>query len=242
MKLDWWNEAELEASPIVENFTARLSEKLAVKPEKIICRKNPFLLRMRADSSVYSLAQMVIGAYTSSSEETIFGGVLESIAEVICRHARGGQKSAASGIDLEYNTDSGRTIMQVKSGVNWGNSSQKQSMRDSFKKAASILRQGNTDLYVRCIEGCAYGRSEIKDMGTHYLIVGNSFWEEISGWDGTAGAVMDLLGRYAGNGLNEAQKAAEHSMINYLKDNGVVGLDDRVLWDNLLALIMIPKK
>lgn len=241
MRPDWWSEAEREANSVVEGFTAKLLEKLAVPPEKIISRKNPFLFRMRADSSVHSLAQMVIDAYMSSSEETIFGSVLEAIAEVVCRHGRGGRKSAAGGVDLEYDMDNGRTIAQVKSGVNWGNSSQKQAMKAAFKTAATILRQGNRNLYVRCVEGCAYGRSEIKDLGTHYRIVGNSFWEEISGWNGTAGAVMELLGRHASNGLNDARAAANYRMVDYLKRRGVVGPDDRVLWDKLLTLVMEPR-
>ena len=78
---------------------------------------------------------MVIGAYLSSSEETIFGGVLEKIAILICKHAKGGRKSSAEGIDLEYESNGERTIMQIKSGTNWGNSSQ-------HKAPEAKVRQG----------------------------------------------------------------------------------------------------
>ena len=53
--------------------------------------------------------------------------------------------------------------------------------------------------------------------------------------------MLELLGRYAGNGLTEARRAAEHNMVDYLKHESVVGPDDRVLWGKLLDLVMAPK-
>ncbi len=241
MKPEWWSEAEREADRVVEGFTTRLREKLNTSPEKIIARKNPFLFRIRADAGVHSLAQMVIDAYVSSSEETMFGGVLEDIAVAICKHSKGGWKSAVNKMDLEYDAGDERTIVQIKSGVNWGNSAQHQAQKAAFNTATRILRQGSHNPHVRCVEGCSYGRSEVRDMGTHYRIVGSDFWEEISGWDGTADAVLELLGKHASNGLNEARAAANYRMVEYLKCEGIVGPDDRILWDRLLALVMRPK-
>ena len=65
-------EAATEANAIVKDFTSKLEKKLCESPEKIIRRKNPFLFRVRAVSNVQTLADMVINAYLSSSEETMF--------------------------------------------------------------------------------------------------------------------------------------------------------------------------
>lgn len=45
---------------------------------------------------------MIVDAFLSSSEETMFGNVLEGIAIDICSHAKGGRKSSTESIDLEY--------------------------------------------------------------------------------------------------------------------------------------------
>ncbi len=169
-------------------------------------RKNPFLFRVRVVLDVRELANMVTDAYLSSSEETMFGNVLEEVAITICANAKGGRKSGISNIDLEYDEDRTRTIIQIKSGVNWGNSSQHRALRRAFNDATRVLRQGHTRLHVRCVEGICYGKSQIVDRGSHLRIVGHCFWKDISDWDGTAIGVMQLLGKHASNGLYDARR------------------------------------
>lgn len=236
---EWWGEVEREADGVVEDFAAKLRTKLSASPASIIKRKNPFLFRLRDVSDSRSLSEMVIGAYLSSSEETIFGGVLEKIAVLICKHAKGGRKSSAEGIDLEYESNGERTIMQIKSGTNWGNSSQHKAQRRKFDRARRILKQGNPEMRVRCVEGCCYGKSAVKYKEGHVQIVGDKFWEEISGWKGTATAVMALLGRYAGNGLSEDRQTAYRRMDEYLRGKGAVGGSGDIRWNKLLAIVMM---
>lgn len=238
MNPPWWAEAETEANAIVKDFTAKLKKKLCESPEKIIRRKNPFLFRVRAASNVQTLADMVINAYLSSSEETMFGHVLEDVIIAICKNAKNGRKSGIPNIDLEYDYGYTRTIMQIKSGVNWGNSSQHKAQVRAFKSATAVLRQGSRQLNVRCIEGICYGKSEIKDKGSHLRVVGQCLWEEISDWNGTAGAVMELLGKHASNGLNSTREEARDQMVCFLRDSGAVRDDGTVQWDKLLDLVM----
>ena len=220
MTPDWWSKVEPEAHDTLERFTEKLRAKLSAPPERIVGRKNPFLFRARIERDAHEFARMVTDAYLSSSEETMFGNVLEDIAVSICTHARGGWKSSAAKIDLEYVRDSTRCILQIKSGVNWGNSSQKQAMINSFQQATRILQQGNQTLHVQAIEGICYGKSQVNVLPTHHRYIGHSFWEEISGWGGTAAAVMGLIGTHASNGLNEARASACQRIVSYLEDNG----------------------
>lgn len=180
---------------------------------------------------------MVTDAYLSSSEETMFGNVLEEVAIAICANAKGGRKSGISNIDLEYDEGRTRTIIQIKSGVNWGNSSQHRALRTAFANATRVLRQG-TRLEVRCVEGICYGRSEVKDRGTHIRLVGHCFWRDISDWDGTATGVMQLLGKHASNGLYDARRQACDRMVEFLRESGAVSDDGTVRWHELLNLVM----
>ena len=220
MTPDWWSKVEPEAHDTLDRFTEKLRKKLAAPPERIVGRKNPFLFRARIERDAREFARMVTDAYLSSSEETMFGIVLEDIAVSICKHARGGWKSSAAKIDLEYMRDSTRCILQIKSGANWGNSSQKQAMVHSFQQATRILQQGNQTLHVQAIEGICYGKSQVNVLQTHHRYIGHSFWKEISDWDGTAASVMELIGTHASNGLNEARANACRQIVSYLEDNG----------------------
>ena len=58
------------------------------------------------------------------------------------------KSSSAEGIDLEFDRDGIRWLVSIKSGPNWGNSSQINKMRDNFKKATRIARTGKSKLDV----------------------------------------------------------------------------------------------
>ena len=237
MRPHWWAEAERGADKVLEEFTSKLRDKLKEPPRKIIRRKNPFLFRIRV-SSVAALSSMVIEAYLSSSEETMFGSALQGVAQSVSLYAKNGRKSGIHGIDLEYDRGDKRTIMQIKSGQNWGNSSQHSALRNAFKNATIVLRQGGDSLNVRCVEGICYGKSGIKDLGTHLRIVGHSFWEDISDWEGTAHGVLAIVGKHASNGLHDIREEACRTMSVFLRESGAVRPDDKVNWPNLLDLVM----
>ena len=130
---------------------------------------------------------------------------------------KGWAKSGAENIDLEYWSENRSvTIVQIKSGPNWGNSSQRRKMVLDFQSAVRRLHQGASIRDVRCIEGICYGESEEKHKGSHLMLVGPLFWEEITGWSGMSAAIMSVMGRHAQNGLTEARAAARQALISAL--------------------------
>ncbi len=234
---DWWERAEVDVHSSVAHFSDRVRAKLSDHPGKIIAKKNPFLFRARVSTDANLLARMIVDAFLSSSEETMFGNVLEGIVIDICSHAKGGRKSSTESIDLEYDEGQQRTIVQIKSGPNWGNSRQKKALANSFNTARQVVRQGrNVD--VRCVEGICYGPSETRDLGTHWRLIGNDFWHDISDWDGTARAVFNIIGEHAGNGLEEARESAYNDMVSFLRSRDVVTTGGQVAWNLLLDLVM----
>ena len=147
------------------------------------------------------------------------------------------RKSTTESIDLEYDEERQRTIVQIKSGPKWGNSRQKKALVRSFNTAKQVIRQGR-NVEVRCVEGICYGPSETRDLGTHWKLIGDDFWFDISGWHGTARGVFHIIGQHAGNGLEEAREGAYVNLVSYLKSRGAVTLEGHVAWDSLLDLVM----
>ena len=210
-----------------------------IVPRKLI-EKNPFLFRARSPEGAHQLVRRLINAFLSSSEETYFGEILESIARVICKEAKGGRKSGMHGIDLEYDENGVRTIMQIKSSVKWGNSSQHKKLISDFQSAVRILRQG-TAMNIRCVEGCCYGPSGTNDRGTHLRVVGNAFWYDISGWKNAGHAILDIIGQHASNGLASEIQEAQKRIVDYLNLSGAA-VNGSIQWHRLYDLIMMPTR
>ena len=159
--------------PIFLDFTkARLTKLETLKLEDVLKRKNPYLFKAKNITTAGDFVKNILDAFLSSSEEGLFGGFLEELAIFVCNQVFGGRKSSAEGIDLEFERDQTKYIVSIKSGPNWGNSSQVRKMRDNFSKAKRIL---GTNIYsqinIVAVNGCCYGRDNRPDKGDYFKIV-----------------------------------------------------------------------
>lgn len=159
----------------------RLDNLEKLKLKQILKRKNPYLFKAKNILTAQDFVKTILDAHLSSQEETLFGDFLEELAIFINQRTFGGWKSAAEGIDLEFDKDNVRFITAIKSGPNWGNSGQISRMRDNFKKAARVLRTSNSRLHVRAVNGCCYGKEPNPDKGDYQKLCGQDFWSFISG-------------------------------------------------------------
>lgn len=148
---------------------------------KVLRKKNPYLFKAKHLLLSQDIVRSLTDAYISSGEETIFGNWLEGLAIFINHSVYGGWKSGIVGIDLEFDKDRVRNIVTIKSGPNWGNSSQIAKMRSEFAAAQRTLRTSNANIQVRPINGCCYGRDNNPDKGIYLKLCGQRFWEFISG-------------------------------------------------------------
>ena len=161
---------------------------------KIIRRKNPYLYRYKNFEALEDLVKALVDATLSSSDETLFGVILERVAIKVCEQSFGGRKSMVEGIDLEFDRDNIRYIVSIKSGPNWGNSDQKKRMKQHFTQARRIFQQGGYSQMVRAIEGCCYGQtSRMFNQGDYQKLCGREFWQLISGSRVMYQVVLDLI-------------------------------------------------
>lgn len=158
----------------------RLESLKRLKLNKILERKNPYLFKARNVLLAQDLVRILLDAHLSSQEETIFGNFLEGLAIFVNGKVYNGWKSSTQGIDLEFNKDNVRYIVAIKSGPNWGNSSQIRKMQDDFRRAKQTIRTSNSDLRVTAVNGCCYGRNTKPDKGDYFKYCGQMFWEFIS--------------------------------------------------------------
>jgi hypothetical protein len=168
-----------------------------LKLAHVLKRKNPYLFKAKYALTAEQIIKGLVDAHISSNEETIFGDWLEGLAVFINNKVYGGWKSGITGIDLEFDAKGIRNIVTIKSGPNWGNSSQITKMTTDFKIAKKTLRTGNSKLKIIAVNGCCYGRDNRPDKGDYFKYCGQQFWEFLSGDTNLYIEIIEPLGHKA---------------------------------------------
>ena len=168
-----------------------------LKLSQVLKRKNPYLFKAKYMQTSEQIIRGIVDAHISSNEETIFGNWLEGLAIFISNEVYKGYKSGITGIDLEFDKENIRYIVTIKSGNNWGNSSQIKKMISDFKTAKKTLRTSNSQINVVAINGCCYGKENNPDKGDYFKYCGQEFWEFISGNKDLYTELIEPLGHQA---------------------------------------------
>lgn len=190
------------------------------------------------------LIQGLVDAHISSNEETIFGDWLEGLAIFINNKVFDGRKSGITGIDLEFDSNGTRNIVTIKSGPNWGNSSQVAKMISDFKTARKTLRTSNSQLQIVAVNGCCYGRDKNPDKGDYFKYCGQRFWEFISGDSELFLKIIEPLGHEAkeknDNFLNlysqMINKFTREFVNEFCKDNGEIDWGKMVRFNSAMSV------
>ncbi len=225
----------------IGNFHKKRIQSLdKLKLSKILRSKNPYLFKAKYVLTADAIIRGIVDAHISSSEEGIFGDWLEGLAIFINEEVYGGKKSGIIGIDLEFEKDDKRFIVNIKSGPKWGNSSQIKKMISDFTTAKRTLRTSNSNINVVAVNGCCYGRDSKTDKGDYIKYCGQSFWEFISGSETLYTEIIEPLGHKAKE-KNESFVKSYAQMINkftneftnkFCKENGEIDWEKLVRFNS----------
>jgi hypothetical protein len=213
-----------------------------LKLSQVLKRKNPYLFKAKNVLTAEQIIKGLVDAHISSNEETIFGDWLEGLAIFINDKVYSGRKSGITGIDLEFDNNGIRNIVTIKSGPNWGNSSQIAKMVADFKIAKKKLRTSNSQLNIVAVNGCCYGRDSKPDKGDYFKYCGQRFWEFISGNNELFTEIIEPLGHSAKEKNDDFVKSYSQ-MINkftkefsnsFCKDSGEIDWDKLVRFNSAL--------
>ena len=221
----------------IQNFHRRRLDNLQrLKMLNVVKQKNPYLFKAKNIITAQDFVKTILDARLSSQEETIFGGFLEGLAIFISSQVYGGQKSSAEGIDLEFEKDNIRYIVSIKSGPNWGNSSQVKKLRDNFRQAKRILGTNRLSTNVVAVNGCCYGKDGTPDKGDYLKLCGQQFWEFISGDDNLYIDIIEPLGHHAKE-RNEQFMQEYAKVINKFTAEFIgkfCDADGNILWEEIV--------
>jgi Type II restriction endonuclease EcoO109I len=219
---------------IPEFHKKRLESLSGLKLERVLTRKNPYLFKAKHVESAAELVKQLLDAHLSSQEETVFGDFLETLAIYICAKTFGGDKSSTEGIDLDFKRDGMRYIVSIKSGPNWGNSSQIKKMKEYFRQARRIVGPRQ---HLIAVNGCCYGRDNRPDKGDYQKLCGQRFWELISGDAEMYQEIIEPLGHKAREHNQafgkEYSKVENRFTAEFVRD--FCSVDGAIDWERVVA-------
>lgn len=222
----------------IANFHKRRIESLdSLKLKKVLKRKNPYLFKAKSVITAEQIIRGIVDAHISSNEETIFGNWLEGLAIFINTNVYGGRKSGNTGIDLEFEKDDIRYFVAIKSGPNWGNSSQIKKLNADFQRVKKVLGTSGGRVKASFINGCCYGKETTQDKGDYLKLCGQHFWELISGDENLYLDLIEPLG-FDAMQKNEEFLVSYGQMINKFTrefTNEFCDKDGAINWTKLVA-------
>lgn len=164
---------------IIDFHQRRINSLNQLKIAKLL-NKNPYLFKAKNITTAGNLIEGLLEAHLSSSEEKLFGDFLEGLAIFVANETCNGRKSAATGVDLEFINDGIHYVVSVKSGWNWGNSSQQDKLQQDLQKAVATIKQARYTANVQAVLGICYGKTKTNYLRGYLKVVGQNFWYLIS--------------------------------------------------------------
>ena len=204
----------------------RLLEKMNLPT--LLRKKNPYLFRAKNITTPTELVNDLLNASLSSTEEQLFGGFLEDLAIFIAGQTCSAHKSVGIGVDFEFTNRDVYYIVSIKSGTNWGNSSQQYKQEQDFKEAVKRLKQSRLSGNIQPVLGICYGKARTTFLRGYTKIVGQNFWYFISEDPHLYQKIIEPLGDEArqynnvflSNRENVVTRFAEELAKNFSTSNG----------------------
>jgi hypothetical protein len=209
-----------------ENITEFHNRRIAILSRlslQQLINKNPYLFRAKNITKAAELIEGAMAAFLSSSEEKLFGDFLEGLAIYVASKTVDGHKSASPGIDLEFINSEIYYIISVKSGSNWGNSSQHKKLAQDFRDAVTRLQQSRLVRRIEPTLGICYGKTKTSYAKDGYLkVVGQNFWTLISNNKDLYTQIIEPIG----------YRAKDHNDRYYSEQNRITNLLTKQFIDN----------
>jgi Type II restriction endonuclease EcoO109I len=216
----------------------RLEAMKGIDLKDLLKKKNPYLFKAKHMETASELIESLLDARLSSSEEEIIGDFLEGLSIFVASKTLGAHKSGITGFDFEYETEDTHYVYALKSGENWGNSSQWDALEAHCKAALKTLSTSGSNKNAKCMLGICYGKSKTSlKRGIITQVSGQQFWYTISGEKSFYQDIVEPIGNKAKE-RNEAFAKEKGELVNKLTYELLDEFCDkktrRILWDKLV--------
>lgn len=222
---------------IGEFHKSRIASLKSTRLNNLLSKKNPYLFKAKNILTAENIVLSFLDAKLSSSEEEIFGQFLEKLAIFVASKTLNGIKSKRQGIDLEYETRKAHYLINIKSGLSWGNADQWRALKNNFEVATNEIRLKENKREVICFIASCYGKARTTmKKGMITQVCGQNFWFMISGKPDFYTEIIKPIGHKAKE-RNEEFLEEKAKIINTFTKQFIADFCDRngqVDWDKLV--------
>lgn len=173
-----------EIQRAIQNYREKLLLSLtSMVPGEMLPKKNAYMYACRT-VFLYEFACEIVNAAFASSEETLYGKVFEGLVHAILSVILpdSASKASAEGLDGDIVRNDTRYLLSVKSGRNWGNSSQVKQQEASFKKAKRRIMQDDKEHKLVTVMVVCYGSAKKLDISyADMKVEGQAAWCFLTG-------------------------------------------------------------
>ncbi len=213
----------------------KLKSLQSINLKDVLKKKNPYLFKAKNIAVASDLVTSILDAFLSSSEEKHFGDFLEELAIFISGKTCKGRKSAATGVDMEFVNQETHYLVSIKSGPNWGNSSQQNKQESDFQIATKVLKQSKRSLNVQPVLGICYGKVRTSYLRGYLKVVGQNFWYLISENENLYTDIIEPLG-YKAKQHNTKFTKEKSKIVNLFTQEFIIDFCDNgiINWKKLV--------
>jgi hypothetical protein len=201
-------------------------------------KKNPYLFKAKNIQLAQDFVISLLNAHISSSEEELFGTFLEGLAIFIAEQTSNIIHISRPGIDLELIRGGKYLLIQIKSGTNWGNSSQQARQKDNFIAAVEQVRlEQGADIEIQPVLGICYGKTRTAYAYNKLAVkvVGQNFWYLISGIENLYTDIIEPLGYRAKEHTEAFEKQKAQVVNKFTEEFMATFCDDGIInWERIV--------
>lgn len=210
----------------IVDFHGRRLKSLEELQLSTLLKKNPYLFRAKNVTTAAELIGGFLEAFLSSSEEKLFGDFLEGLAVFVAEQTTQAHKSTAQGVDLEFFNNGVHYVVSIKSGPNWGNSSQQNRLEQDLRDAVRRVKQSRRAANVQPVLGICYGKTRTSYLRGYMKVVGQNFWYLVSENKDLYTDIIEPIG-YRAKEHNERYNLEKSRLTNRLTKAFIDGYCDR---------------
>lgn len=202
---------------------------------KVLRRKNPYLFRAVGTEKASEIVELLLQAYMSSSDETIFG---DAYFEQVARNLPGVQTSRGEGVDFETETEDEIRAYSLKSGPNPFNAAQKAKQHTQFMELQARLARLHK--HFDPVLAYSYGKTVKPADGKHIYreTAGQAFWAELTGDSDFYLKLIRLMNDTPLKHKHEYQSAWDAAVNHFTKEFlDEFCVDGVIQWEKLTAFV-----
>ena len=206
--------------------------------------KNPYLFKAKHVLTAQDLIKGFLDGYLQTQEGTMFGNVMQDVATFVCGQVFGGiridkdKNDELKNFDLGFQNGKKYYLVEIKSGWNWGNSTQIRGMKGKTLSASKNLNI-HKDCEIVIVNGCCFGKRRTNVIPGGYLkICGQAFWEFISGDSRLYIDIIEPIGHRAKERSASYQKIYAQVVNKFTLAFSLEFCDDGIInWERLTRFI-----